>query len=83
MSSQLSTGSSSSIHPLPLPAVIRLNEEQFEALRSCSKGISLRFERWEIVNPLLDAGLVEKNLAGVIRVTKEGHEYVRSHVTSQ
>jgi len=30
----------------------------------------------EIVNALLLAGLVEKNIVGVIRITREGQEYL-------
>jgi len=49
-----------------------------KALQACADGISLRFEDWAIVNALLDAGLAEKNVAGVVRVTAEGHRYLRS-----
>jgi hypothetical protein len=59
----------------PLPA-LRLREEQLDALRACARGLSLRFDKWEIVNALLLAGFVEKNIVGVIRVTKEGREYL-------
>jgi hypothetical protein len=57
---------------------IRLSDEQLRALRACSQGISLRFEEWEIVNALLEAGFAEMNAAGVIRVTEEGRQYLRS-----
>jgi hypothetical protein len=55
---------------------LRLREEQVDALRACARGLSLRFEKWEIVNALLLAGFVEKNIVGVIRVTKEGQDYL-------
>ena len=55
-----------------------LSAEQLQSLRSCADGISLRFEKWEIVTALLSLGFVEKNFAGVIRVTPAGHEYLRS-----
>lgn len=58
------------------PAVLLLTEQQLHALRSCARGISLRFESYDIVDPLLTAGYLEKNFAGVIRVTKAGYEYL-------
>ena len=64
---------------LTLP-VLTLTEQQLQALRSCARGISLRFESYEVVNPLLTAGFVEKNVAGVIRITKAGHEYLSQGV---
>ena len=59
----------------PIPA-LRLRQEQLDSLRACARGISLRFEKLEIVNALLLAGLVEKNIVGVIRITREGQEYL-------
>ena len=77
--------SSSPIHaniqPLnfgPSPARAHLTREQLKALQACAEGISLRFEDWTIVNALVEAGLAEKNVAGVVRVTAEGHRYLRS-----
>jgi len=63
-------------------SVLRLTEQQLQALRSCDRGISIRFENCDIVNALLTAGFVERNVAGVIRVTKAGHEYLSYHATS-
>ena len=57
----------------------RLNGEQHECLRRGAKGISLRFERSELVDALLAAGYVEQGLAGVVTVTPAGHEYLRTH----
>jgi hypothetical protein len=57
----------------------RLKAEQLEALRRCSKGISLRFEAWPIVNALIDGGYAEKSVAGVITVTAKGEAYLRTH----
>jgi hypothetical protein len=57
-------------------AALRLRQEQLDSLRACARGISLRFEKWEIVNALLLAGFVEKNIVGVIRITREGREYL-------
>lgn len=63
-------------------SALRLTEKQLHALRSCAGGISLRFESCEIVDALQTAGFVEKNVAGVIRVTKAGYDYLRHRVTS-
>ena len=60
------------------PTRTHLSREQLKALRACAEGISLRFEDFAIVNALLEAGFVEKNVAGVVRVTAEGHRYLRS-----
>jgi hypothetical protein len=66
--------------PPPVPAFrTRLTEEQLERLRSCAKGISLRFERSEIVNALIEGGYVQQNVVGVVTVTAKGHEYIRTH----
>lgn len=62
----------------PSPARAHLTKQQLKALQACAKGISLRFEDFAIVNALLEAGLAEKNVAGVVRVTAEGHRYLRS-----
>ena len=53
-----------------------MRRKQLHALRACARGLSLRFEEWEIVNALLLAGFVEKNVVGVIRITKEGQDYL-------
>jgi len=67
------------IHVGSIPTKVRLTQKQLQALRACSKGISLRFEEWEIVNALVECGFAAMNAAGVIRVTEEGHRYLRSH----
>jgi uncharacterized protein YdaT len=63
----------------PAPFTTRLTSEQLEALRRCARGISLRFEAWEIVNALINGGYAEKNLGGVITLTAKGKDYVRMH----
>ena len=60
------------------PARAHLSREHLKALRACADGISLRFEDLTIVNALIEAGFAEKNVAGVVRVTTEGHRYLRS-----
>lgn len=60
------------------PHKVHLTDRQLHALKACSNGISLRFEGWEVVNPLIEAGFAKKNLAGVIIITEEGRRYLRS-----
>ena len=59
----------------------RLTGEQLECLSRCAKGISLRFERSEIVDALIAGGYAEKGLAGVVNVTAKGQEYLRTHTS--
>jgi len=59
-----------------VPIALLLTEQQLDALRLCARGISLRFESHDVVNPLLTAGFVEKNVAGVVRVTKSGYGHL-------
>lgn len=54
-----------------------LTTHQLECLRRCARGISMRFESWKIVEPLLEGGYAEKSVAGVITVTARGKEYLR------
>ena len=56
----------------------QLTREQLEALSRCAKGISLRFESSEIVDPLVASGYAEKGVAGVVKVTAKGQEYLRT-----
>ncbi len=55
-----------------------LTEEQLERLVACARGISLRFESPHTVNALIEAGYVERNVAGVVTITASGHAYLRS-----
>ena len=57
----------------------RLTDRQLESLRSCARGVSLRFEEPAIVNALIDAGYVEKNVVGVVTITAQGLEYLQTH----
>lgn len=61
------------------PFRTRLTAEQLGALRRCAKGISLRFEAWSILKPLLDGGYAEKNLGGGVTLTTKGQDYLRMH----
>ena len=65
--------------PDPIPFTTRLTPEQLSSLRECAKGISLRFEKPEIVNALIAGGYAERNVAGVITVTPKGHKYLHEH----
>lgn len=57
----------------------RLAREQLECLSRCARGISIRFERSEIVDALVNGGYAEKGVAGVVTVTAKGQEYLRTH----
>jgi hypothetical protein len=56
-----------------------LTGEQLECLSRCARGISLRFDRLEIVDALVAGGYAEKGVAGVVRVTTKGQQYLWSH----
>jgi hypothetical protein len=59
----------------------RLTGEQLGSLSRCAKGISLRFERSEIVDALVAGGYAEEGVAGVVTVTAKGQQYLRTHAT--
>ena len=61
------------------PCRILLTEEQLDRLRACARGISLRFEKPQIVDALVAAGLVEKNIAGVVTISAKGRQYLSTH----
>jgi hypothetical protein len=61
------------------PFTTRLTKEQLGALCRCARGISLRFEAWSILNPLVDGGYAEKNLGGGVTLTAKGKDYLRMH----
>jgi hypothetical protein len=61
----------------------RLTTEQLESLRRCAKGISLRFEKLEIVTALVIAGYAEQGVAGVVTVTVKGQQYLGTHVNQR
>jgi hypothetical protein len=56
-----------------------LTPEQLEALSRCARGISIRFESWEIIDALVAGGYAEQGVAGVVTVTVKGQEYLREH----
>jgi hypothetical protein len=56
-----------------------LTDEQVECLRRCAKGISLRFERLEIVDALVAGGYAEKSVGGIVTVTAQGQQYLRTY----
>ena len=58
---------------------MHLTGEQLYYLSRCAKGISLRFERLEIVDALVAGGYAEKGVAGVVTVTAKGQQYLRTH----
>jgi predicted metal-binding protein len=58
-----------------------LTREQLECLSRCARGISVRFEHWEIVDALIVGGYAEKGVAGTVTVTAKGQQYLRTHAT--
>jgi hypothetical protein len=59
----------------------RLTREQLECLGRCARGISIRFERSELVDALVAGGYAEQGVAGVVTVTAKGQEYLRTHTS--
>lgn len=59
----------------------RLTGEQLECLSRCAKGISLRFDRLEIVDALVFGGYADKGVAGVVTVTARGQQYLQTHAS--
>ena len=59
------------------PFKTRLTREQHECLSRCARGISIRFERSELIEALVEAGYAEKGVAGVVTVTSRGREYLQ------
>jgi len=59
--------------------VIRLSEIQFDRLRWCANGNTLRFEAAEIVAALVAAGYATEGIGGVVKVTPKGQRYLRAH----
>jgi len=57
----------------------RLTPEQLECLSRCARGISVRFDRHELIDALLAGGYVERGVAGVVTVTARGQGYLRTH----
>ena len=57
----------------------RLSAEQLECLRRGARGVTLRFERSELVDVLVEIGYAERGLAGVVTVTPAGHEFLKTH----
>jgi len=60
---------------------MRLTREQHECLSRCARGISVRFERSDIIDALVEAGYAEKGVAGVVTVTPRGKEYLQKQST--
>ncbi|TMH63924.1 MAG: hypothetical protein E6H55_04890 [Betaproteobacteria bacterium] len=56
-----------------------LTAEQLECLSRCARGISIRFEKSEIVDALVASGYAEQGVAGVVTVTAKGQQYLQTH----
>ena len=59
----------------------QLTGEQLECLNRCANGISLRFERLEIVDALVFGGYADKGVAGIVNVTARGQQYLQTHAS--
>jgi hypothetical protein len=83
MTQPRSMKSSSIVNPSQSRASLtaRLTRQQLEALSRCAEGISLRFDAAEIVDALIAGGYAPKNVAGVITLTAEGHQYLQTHAS--
>jgi len=55
----------------------RLTDQQLECLSRCARGISVRFEAWEIVDALVAGGYATEGVARVVTVTPLGRQYLR------
>jgi predicted metal-binding protein len=58
-----------------------LTAEQLECLSRCARGISIRFEKSEIVDALVASGYAEQGVAGVVTVTAKGQQYLQAHAS--
>jgi len=56
-----------------------LTAEQLECLSRCARGISIRFDKSEIVDALIACGYAEQGVASVVTVTAKGQQYLRTH----
>ena len=59
--------------------VARLTDAQFDRLRRCADGNTLRFEAAEIVAALVAAGYAMEGIGRVVKVTPKGQQYLRAH----
>jgi len=57
----------------------RLTAEQLACLSRCARGISIRFDGWEIVDALVAGGYAEQGVANVVTVTAKGQQYLQTH----
>jgi hypothetical protein len=60
-------------------AMTRLTDEQFDRLRRCANGNTLRFESFDIVAALVAAGYATEGVGCVVTVTPKGHRYLQTH----
>ena len=57
----------------------RLTEAQFDRLRWCADGNTLRFEAAEIVAALVAGGYAVEGIGRVVKVTPKGQQYLGAH----
>ena len=74
----------------PYPAVERwvrmatlLTDEQFDRLKRCADGNTLRFESSAIVAALVAGGYAKEGIGRVVRVTPKGYRYLKMHANGK
>ena len=70
----------------PYPDVARwvrmatpLTDDQFDRLKRCADGNTLRFESSTIVAALVAGGYAKEGVARVVTVTPKGYRYLKMH----
>ena len=56
-----------------------LTDEQFDRLKRCADGNTLRFESSAIVAALVAGGYAKEGIGRVVRVTPKGYRYLKMH----
>ena len=56
-----------------------LTDEQFDRLKRCAEGNTLRFESSAIVAALVAGGYAKEGIARVVTVTPKGYRYLKMH----
>ena len=56
-----------------------LTDEQFDRLKRCADGNTLRFESSAIVAALVAGGYAKEGVARVVTVTPKGYRYLKTH----
>ena len=60
-----------------------LTDEQFDRLKRCADGNTLRFESSAIVAALVAGGYAKEGIGRVVRVTPKGYRYLKMHANGK